>query len=292
MMPPQVLSRLSLQRGARYVKAMGERRPRAADQAISVRAAFDEASKVVGDGRLKPGDVASSCGRKCTIIEIDYAADTCKLAFEVAGIKLTRSYSCIYKGKDAQFRARFPKGSARLRHVAPSLRHAPRETRKDEKAEAAQPKIEELFNAEGARSPSQRDHVRRRVGAGLYEVAQALFIYTTSAALYAKYLALYPANKISFSLFKRLRPWYVRRAKQETCLCKHCVNFKNYMVILHSLVKVTTSPAPPQILYPVTTERICTISISHQPCSSSNQLCNHRRRKCVAILRTMSQTLR
>ena len=83
-----------------------------------------------------------------------------------------------------------------------------------------------------------RDQVRRRVGPGLYQTAQALFIYSTYATLYALFLVNYPALTISFGLFKALRPWYVRRAKQEGCLCKHCENFKCYQETLHSLVKV------------------------------------------------------
>ena len=75
----------------------------------------------------------------------------------------------------------FPAGSARLRRVPPSLRPTPREVRKDEKAEAARPKVEELFNAEGARSPSQRDRVRRRVGAWLYQTEQRLYMYAKSS---------------------------------------------------------------------------------------------------------------
>ena len=58
------------------------------------------------------------------------------------------------------------------------------------------------------------------------------------SALYALYLVRYPANKISFSLFKKLRPWYIRRAKQESCLCKQCENFKGYQSTLHSLPKL------------------------------------------------------
>ncbi|KOO35179.1 hypothetical protein Ctob_010692 [Chrysochromulina tobinii] len=122
--------------------------------------------------------------------------------------------------------------------VAPERKEkAARETRKDEKAEKARPMVEELFNAEGARSPSQRDRVRRRVGIGMYECAQALYIYSKYAALYSLYLLRYSSHRISFSLFKRLRPWYVRRTKERTCECKHCTNFKNYMTVHHSLEK-------------------------------------------------------
>jgi hypothetical protein len=80
--------------------------------------------------------------------------------------------------------------------------------------------------------------VRRRLGRHLYETAQALIIYAKYSALYTLYLARYPADKISFSLFKKLRPWYVRRAKQESCLCKPCENFKGYQTVQHSLPKL------------------------------------------------------
>ena len=90
---------------------------------------------------------------------------------------------------------------------APSLRPGPRAQRGDEEAEKARPKVEELFNTEGATFPSMRDQVRRRVGLGLYETAQALVIYAKHSALYALYLARYPAHKISFAMFKKLAPW-------------------------------------------------------------------------------------
>ena len=84
--------------------------------------------------------------------------------------------------------------------------------------------------------------MRRRLGVQLYETAQALFVYAKYASLYKLFVARYPGNPISFSLFKSLRPWYVRRAKQETCLCKHCENFKAYMEVLNSLVKACSQP--------------------------------------------------
>ena len=95
----------------------------------------------------------------------------------------------------------FPKGSARLQRAPPSLRPAPRETRKDEKAEAARPKVEELFNAEGQRSPSQSDRVRQRVGVGLYKTAQALYVYSKYAALYSlcSWFAIRPTTSASLS---------------------------------------------------------------------------------------------
>ena len=230
----RVAGRLNVQRGSRHVKATGKKRPRVLEQMITEREKFDEAVDL-GGGPLKSGDAATSRGRPCTVVEINYEADTCKLAFEVAGVRLMREFSCIYKGSSA---ASFPKGSARLLRAPPSLRPQGREIRKDEKAEKARAKVDDLFDTEGARSPAMCDQVRRRVGPGLYQKAQALFIYSTYASLYTLFLAKYPAVNIGFSLFKSLRPWYVRRAKQEGCLCKHCENFKCYQETLHSLVKV------------------------------------------------------
>lgn len=115
----KISERLRVQRGSRYVKATGERRARAFEQAIERRAGFDIARL---QGNLSPGDAATSRGQACTIVEIDWEADTCKLAFKSGGIEVMRSYDCIYKGKDASGSAKFPKGSARLRGVPPSLR--------------------------------------------------------------------------------------------------------------------------------------------------------------------------
>ena len=149
---------------------------------------------------LQVGDAAiatSSCA-PCTVVAIDYENKTCTLEFTSEGdVKRVQSFTSL----DAK------PGGARLHRPAPSLRPGPRAQRGDEKAEKARPKVEELFNAEGATSPSMRDQVRRRVGLGLYETAQALVIYSKRSALFALYLARYPFHKISFSMFQKLAPW-------------------------------------------------------------------------------------
>jgi hypothetical protein len=232
----KVAARLYLERGARYIRKTGERRPYVFDQAITRREAFDEAAAT--SRKLAAGDKATSRGQPCTVVEIDHEANTCKLRFSARGIEVVREYSCIYKSVDAPRKAPFPKGSARLRPAPPSLRPKPRETRCDEIAEAARPRVEELYDSEGARSPAQRDAVRRRLGVGLYETAQALIVYAKQSALYTLFCQRFPAHKISFSTFKKLRPWFVRRAKEESCCCKHCDNFKQQQTTLHSLVDI------------------------------------------------------
>ena len=63
-----------------------------------------------------------------------------------------------------------------------------------------------------------RDQVRRRVGLGLCETAQALVIYVKRSALYALYVARYPTHKISFALFKKLAPWLLCPPTAAYCL--------------------------------------------------------------------------
>ena len=73
------------------------------------------------------------------------------------------------------------------------------------------------------------------MGVGLYETAQALFVYSKMSALFKLFKARYPHINISFSVFKSLRPWYISRAKQEGCTCKHCDNFRYYQTALTRL---------------------------------------------------------
>jgi hypothetical protein len=233
----KVCARLALNPKARYKKGSKEPRQPAIQKAITRRAEqFDATVDLQRAAPLKVGDAASSRGQPCTVVEIDHDEDTCKLSFSSNGVEVVRSYTCIYKGNDAPGKAPFPKGSARLRRMPPSLRPMPPAIRKDATAEAARPKVEELFDQEGARSPSQRDSVRRRLGVGLYETAQALVVYATNAALYTMFRARYPGHKISFATFKKLRPWYTRRAREETCCCKQCDNFKQSQKTLRSLI--------------------------------------------------------
>ena len=134
-------------------------------------------------GKLKVGEIAiatSSCV-PCTVVEIDYEKDTCILEFEVGGIKRVQTFNSL-GGKP---------GGARLHRPTPSLSPGPRAQRGDARAEQARPKVEELFNAEGATSPSMRNEVRRRIGLGLFEKAQALVIYAKRSALYALYIVRY-----------------------------------------------------------------------------------------------------
>lgn len=244
-----VCKRLGVARGSRYIKASGERRPYAADQAITRREKWDELLQSSAAAPFKVGDRAMSRSRMCTIMAINYDADTCTVRFEKDGVMRDCDYTCIYKPKDAPTRAPFPAGSARLRAVPVSLRPSNRcQHHHEDRIKAARAHVVDLFESEGARSPSMRDEVRRRIGVRLYETAQALYIYSKFATLHRLFCERYPAHKLSFAAFKRLRPWYVRRAKQETCLCKQCENFKVHKEVLNTLVKLFADIVSPPCL--------------------------------------------
>ena len=203
-------------------------------QAIDRRRDLDHAVSATGKLEAGAAAIASSSRLPCTVVEIDYELDTCTLEFESQGVKRVQSFTSIGSKP----------GGARLHRVIPTLQPGPRRKRGDEKAEKARPQVEELFKTEGATSPSMRDQVRatllwpcnlmptacnptrkgdpatsclqpatpltqvrRRVGGGLYQTAQALVIYSKRAALFSLYCVRYPQNKISFSLFQKLAPW-------------------------------------------------------------------------------------
>ena len=185
-------------------------------QAVASRAVADAASKKEGSP-LVAGDCAISRGRDCTVVHMG-ADGSCTLSFSAEGIEATRIFKSIGRGK----------GGARLTRPPVSLRPGARAQRSDEKASKAEPSVREFCDAQGARSPSTKDRVRRWVGVGLYEVCQALILFSTVSALFSLFQVDYPGVKISRALFKRLMPWYIRRAKRETCLCKACENYKHY----------------------------------------------------------------
>jgi hypothetical protein len=118
-------------------------------QAIDRRAKMDAAASATGELAAGAAAVATSSRLPCTVVAIDYACDTCTLEFESQGVTRVQSFTSL--GAKA--------GGARLHRVVPSLQPGPRNKRADEKAEKARPKVEELFKAEGATSPSMRDQV-------------------------------------------------------------------------------------------------------------------------------------
>jgi hypothetical protein len=136
---------------------------------------------------LATGEAAVLHGHDCTIIDIDHEKKTCTIDCTAGGISGSRTVTALEaSGQSAcvqQPPCARPDATLRVRRRVQMLR---------------------LCLMQRARAAHQE--VRRRHGVGLYEKAQALIVYSTYAALYALFIVQYPARKISFSIFKALRP--------------------------------------------------------------------------------------
>ena len=56
--------------------------------------------------------------------------------------------------------------------------------------------------------------------------------------LYAIFQKLYPLDKLSFSQFKLMKPWNLKNAYRETCLCRLCELFSLFIAGLHKVAEV------------------------------------------------------
>ncbi|KAJ1640773.1 hypothetical protein T492DRAFT_926037 [Pavlovales sp. CCMP2436] len=112
----------------------------------------------------------------------------------------------------------------------PPVRLAPsaRAEWKDNLSDADVAKIRAFFYDNGAVSPCTRDRVRRRVGLNLWQVAQALVTMQTMDALFSQFQTdnVLCGTALSYSSFKKLAPWNLRRIKRETCLYRTCELYK------------------------------------------------------------------
>ena len=91
--------------------------------------------------------------------------------------------------------------------------------------------VQHHYEDNRATSPCSKDKVRKRLGTGIYVVAQLMVMLSTFAALCHGFKTLHPSlfpdpataitvASVSFSAFKTMKPWNLRKAKHESCLCK------------------------------------------------------------------------
>mmetsp|Transcript_38778 Transcript_38778/g.95860 ORF Transcript_38778/g.95860 Transcript_38778/m.95860 type:complete len:983 (+) Transcript_38778:493-3441(+) len=128
----------------------------------------------------------------------------------------------------------------------PPVRLAPsaRAERKDKLSAADVAKVHAFFYANGAVSPCTRDRVRRRVGPNLWQVAQALVAMQTMDALFSQFQTenVLCGTALSYSSFKKLAPWNLRRVKRETCLCRTCELYKCYHDAMDTVPAIFSLP--------------------------------------------------
>ena len=92
-------------------------------------------------------------------------------------------------------------------------------------------KVQQHYEDKCATSPCAKDKVRKRLKTRLYVVAQMMVLFSTFAALYHGFKVLHPSlfhdpattitvASVSFSKFEKMKPWNLRKAEHESCLCK------------------------------------------------------------------------
>lgn len=222
----------------RFDTTGGIPRPRAFQKAITRREAFDKyVARFPTDKsghEIMPWCVGSAvlCRGQPGIIEKfasgvlstreDYAGSVggCSIRFEVDGEKMVMDYTSLGRGK----------GGARLQRPPPSLRTTKRSTCGHLLSKEVKDRVRDTYHAECLPSPHQGDERVKRLSRHVVKKAQAIIIMSDLQSLYKTHLQRFPqdAGRVSFAMFKRLRPWYAIKGMRQTCLCKWCENFLCY----------------------------------------------------------------
>ena len=92
---------------------------------------------------------------------------------------------------------------------------------------ALKKKVATHFEQNCPTSPCAKDRMRKWLAVGIFIFAQAMILMTTYTKLFKSFKAEH-GDAISESQFHKERPWNIKRACHDSCLCKSCENFKMY----------------------------------------------------------------
>lgn len=185
---------------------------------------------------LCPGEIVLCRGEKAEIAQIS-ADGRCKLIFRSRGECQEVTYKSMFGKGD---------GSARLQRVPPSLRPAARVMRKDAVSAEVQLHVQEVYEKTCPISPHQRDQMKRRLSRHVVQTAPALIMMLTFDELFAMFQKEYPMDKLKRTRFKQMKPWNLKKAYRETCLCRCCELFNLYAAALHTVGNLLEALLPPR----------------------------------------------
>lgn len=101
-----------------------------------------------------------------------------------------------------------------------------RKRRRDAFTGALRSHVERFWEENTSPSPSERDLKRHRVGPKQYVVHQAHEQHKKTRALLKDYNDENPDDTVSYGMFQTLKPYYVRKACAQSCLCRYCENLR------------------------------------------------------------------
>ena len=162
---------------------------------------------------------------------------SCKVKIVVDGFEHTSEFSSMSNKK----------GGARLRNPLVSFAPKARKQRNPTSvSEDVKERVQQCYEAGCAVSPCAKDRVRIRKGPFAYLIMPALILLSTFGALHASLTvgAAVGSAVIALSTFWSLRPPNLKRAQQETCLCKACENLSCYEKALQEAARLVQEAYP------------------------------------------------
>ena len=93
--------------------------------------------------------------------------------------------------------------------------------------EGTREKVIEYWDSHSRAIPDQKHVFRQRSGRGVYKKHCKHVMDTTRVALFEEFKESNPGVHVSFSMFSKLKPWYIRpNTIQDTCCCRDQVEFQ------------------------------------------------------------------
>jgi hypothetical protein len=120
--------------------------------------------------------------------------------------------------------------------VLPPLLFEPcRKVRSDRISRETLKAIESYFVMVCPESPCMRDQLVHYVSRGVKESRAAIIQSDTLENLYKGFVQRYPQHEICLRTFERHRPWFLRKAQRQTCVCNYCLEFRGYFDVFSDL---------------------------------------------------------
>ena len=210
-MAAKVAARLEVPYGRRFVKGTKTLVPYAFTQAVAARLAFCAAAKQAARPlkEMMPGDAVICRGQLAELTNFDAQTGHCSVTYRAENSTVAKVVNYLTRfGNCAK--------SARLQWPPALLLPPSRKARKDKIGEEVLEHVSITYEMNCPTSPHQRDRMRRLLVSRCFEEKQAMIQTSTLKELYEIFGKEYPEDEISFSKFKMLKPWNLKKAYRET----------------------------------------------------------------------------
>ena len=96
-------------------------------------------------------------------------------------------------------------------------------------AEGIKDKVIEFWDTHSRAIPDRRHVLQKRLSRNVYREHCKHVMEMTTVALYEEFQETNPGVQIAFSMFNKLKPWYIKpNTIRDTCCCRYHVEFQLY----------------------------------------------------------------